>query len=109
MSAATDHPAPNLIACCRGERYWWVAADGTLMVRARAAAPAMVAIASGRVYDDASIGVIERFGERDATLGLLSVGLVELLARRFPGVRWAVADVPARVPGRRPITEPATA
>jgi hypothetical protein len=32
-------------------------------------------------------------GGRSAVLGLLPRGLVDVLAGRFPGVRWAVADV----------------
>lgn len=109
MPSAADHSEPRPLARMPGERFWWVAHDGTLMVRSRAAAPGMVAMASGRVCDEAALGVIERCAGGDATLGLVSVGLIELLARRFPGVRWAVADVPARVPGGRAISEPATA
>lgn len=49
--------------------------------------------ASGRVCPAAMIGVVETVGGRAAVLGLLPRGLVDVLAGRFPGVRWAVADV----------------
>ncbi|RMH29192.1 MAG: hypothetical protein D6692_04530 [Planctomycetota bacterium] len=109
MPPAADHAEPRPLAYMPGERFWWVAQDGTLMVRSRSAAPAIVAMASGRVSAEAALGVIERWAGRDATLGLISIELIELLARRFPGVRWAVPDVPLRVPSGRAITEHATA
>ena len=105
MPHEPTHPPAGLHTRMPGERFWWVSGDGALVVRSRAAAPAMTPIASGRVCDEARIGVIERCAGCDATLGLVGAGLVDLLARRFPGVRWAVADTPARVP----VIEPATA
>jgi hypothetical protein len=49
--------------------------------------------ASGRVCPESGIGVIETVGGRAAVLGLLPRSVVDVLAARFPGVRWAVADV----------------
>ncbi len=93
-------PAPGL----PGERLagalcWWVDADGRLGVSPCASRVAQViggTVASGRVCPESRIGVIERVGARAAVLGLVSREVIDLLAAGFPGVRWAVADVPPR-------------
>lgn len=75
-----------------GELLWWIDPDGRLYAGERARAlPG--SWAAGRVCPESRIGVIESIGGRAAVLGLLPRSLVDVLAVRFPGVRWAVADV----------------
>jgi len=77
-----------------GERYWWIDGQGRVLVSNRQARVVGDATAEGRVCVESGIGVIERIEGRVATLGLLAYGTVDLLAQRFEGVRWAIADAP---------------
>jgi hypothetical protein len=73
-----------------GELAWRMDREGRMLI----GRGGMVEVwASGRVCPEAMIGVVETMGGRAAVLGLLPRGLVDVLAGRFPGVRWAVADV----------------
>lgn len=73
-----------------GEIAWRMDREGRIMV----GRGGMVEVwASGRVCAEAMIGVVETVGGRAAVLGLVPRGLVDVLAARFPEVRWAVADV----------------
>ncbi len=75
-----------------GELFWWV--DGLGRVRVGPVRVRMEGcLAAGRVCEDSLIGVVERVGARAAVLGILPRQIVDALAVRFPGVRWAVADV----------------
>jgi hypothetical protein len=75
-----------------GELVWRMDREGRMLVGGVGVGK-MEVWASGRVCPAAMIGVVETVGGRSAVLGLLPRGLVDLLAGRFPGVRWAVADV----------------
>lgn len=81
-----------------GEMAWRMDREGRMLVgglgRGSGGVGSMAEVwASGRVCPEAMIGVVETVGGRAAVLGLLPRGLVDVLAGRFPGVRWAVADV----------------
>ncbi|MFK7884887.1 MAG: hypothetical protein AB8F26_11970 [Phycisphaerales bacterium] len=76
-----------------GERFWWIDVDGRLFSSECLNTSVEDVIARGRVCVEAQIGVIEEVHGRAATLGGLSRGIVDLLWRGHPGVRWAVADV----------------
>lgn len=76
-----------------GELVWRMDREGRMLVGGIAGRGMMDVWASGRVCPEAMIGVVETVGGRSAVLGLLPRGLVDVLAGRFPGVRWAVADV----------------
>ncbi len=75
-----------------GEIGWCLDGEGHLAT-GRAVGYGGVVWASGRVCPATGIGVIETVGGRAAVLGILPRSVVDLLAERFPGVRWAVADV----------------
>jgi hypothetical protein len=104
MDAATliSEPALGLSGAGRlaGELVWWIDADGRMGVSAGVSRAGCDAVAAGRVCPASRIGVIEQLGRRAAVLGLLPRGVVDVLAARFPGVRWAVADVVPTLTGR---------
>lgn len=76
-----------------GELFWWVDGLGRVRVSFGRARDTDGSLAAGRVCERTLIGVIERVGARAAVLGILPRQIVDVLAVRFPGVRWAVADV----------------
>lgn len=79
-----------------GETAWWIDPDGRVREAARRTG---VPLAAGRVCNASGHGVIEQIAGRDAALGVLPRSVVDALADRFPGIRWAIADVtpaPAR-------------
>lgn len=82
-----------------GEVLWRIDADGRLETASGRRWGAGRPIAGGRVCPATGIGVIEELDGRAAVLGLLGRGVVDLLGERFPGVRWAVADVGPSVMG----------
>lgn len=76
-----------------GEIAWCLDGAGHLATGRAAARGCGGVWASGRVCPETEIGVIETVGGRAAVLGILPRSVVDVLAARFPGVRWAVADV----------------
>ncbi len=76
-----------------GEVAWRMDREGRVLVGRGGASGGGEVWASGRVCPGAMIGVVETVGGRAAVLGLVPRGLVDALAARFPGVRWAMADV----------------
>lgn len=87
LTALRSTPAARL----DGELAWWMDADGRIYVGGACAGPG--GIAGGRVCQESRIGVIETLGTKAAVLGILPRGVIDALGERFPGVRWAVADV----------------
>jgi hypothetical protein len=86
-----------------GEVLWCIGADGRLETATGRRRGVGRPIAGGRVCPETGIGVIEQLDGRAAVLGLLPRGVVDLLGERFPGVRWAVADVgPSVMAGTQP-------
>lgn len=97
MDAGTiTQPVAHPDARLPGELNWWIGAGGRLGVGDAWDRAPEGALASGRVCPNARIGVIERLGARDALLAMLSRGTLDLLCERFPGVRWAIADVASK-------------
>ncbi|MEM9373625.1 MAG: hypothetical protein AAGA55_08265 [Planctomycetota bacterium] len=93
MSLQNQHPGNRALGeRLPGERYWWI--DGRGRVLIAWCRPQVVgdAPAEGRVCEDSGFGVIERIRGREAVLGHLCSGTLELLCGRFGGVRWAIAD-----------------
>lgn len=90
LTAMRATPAERL----DGELLWWINGEGRLFVGGeRVGTGGRGGFAAGRVCPASGIGVIETVGTRAAVLGLLPRGVVDLLGQRFPGVRWAIADV----------------
>lgn len=76
-----------------GEIGWCLDGEGHLATGRAAGGASGGVWASGRVCPESGIGVIETVGGRAAVLGILPRSVVDVLVARFPGVRWAIADV----------------
>lgn len=93
MDAVTQ-PGPVAPSPVRtgGEVFWWVDDQGRIGAGvARKSMPDGM-LGSGRVCPTLGVGVVEAIDGRGAVLGLLPRWVIDLLDRRFPGVRWAVSD-----------------
>ncbi len=86
--------APNEIS-------WWVDRTGSTHTHARHDDPAPEAIAVGKLYPESRSGVISHIHNRPANITLVSQQLLDVLHRRFPGIRWWIKD-PVAAPQARP-------